>query len=44
MAATQKTSVAMGRTELRLAKTAAEDEGQPLGVRDARGARPSRGT
>jgi hypothetical protein len=30
MAATQKVSVAMGRTELRLAKTAAEDEGVSL--------------
>jgi hypothetical protein len=30
MAATQKISVAMGRTELRLAKTAAEDEGVSL--------------
>jgi hypothetical protein len=30
MAATQKISVAMGRTELRLAKTAAEDEGISL--------------
>ena len=42
MAATQQIGVAMGRTELRLAKTAAEDEGVSLSARGTRSPRRAR--